>query len=44
MFDPSFYAACGIIVVQCILDGQQLEEKVYPPPTMDGFFKGLFFY
>lgn len=33
--------ACGIIVVQCILDGQQLEEKVYPAPSVDGFFKAF---
>ena len=34
------FSACGIIVVQCVLDGQQLEQRVYPAPSVDGFFKG----
>lgn len=33
--------ACGIIVVQCILDGQELEERNYPAPSVEGFFKAF---
>ena len=32
--------ACILIIINCILTGNQLEEKVYPPPTMEGCFKG----
>ena len=32
--------ACVLIIINCILTGNQLEERVYPPPTMEGCFKG----
>ena len=34
--------ACLLVIVTCILDGNQLEEKVFPAPTADGLFKGTF--
>ena len=32
--------ACLLVIINCILDGTQLEEVKYPAPTMEGFFKG----
>ena len=32
--------ACLLVVVTCILDGNQIQEKVFPAPTADGIFKG----
>ena len=32
--------ACLLIVVNCILYGNKLTEKTFPPPSADGFFKG----
>merc|ERR1739838_973393 len=33
--------ACLLVIVTCILDGNQLEEKVFPAPTADGMFKAF---
>jgi len=33
--------ACIIICVQVIMDGSQLEEKTFPTPSPDGFFKAF---
>ena len=32
--------ACLLIIINCVLAGTEIEEKVYPAPTADGFFKG----
>ena len=32
--------ACILIIINCVLTGAELEEKVYPAPTANGFFKG----
>ena len=32
--------ACLLIIINCVLTGAELEEKVYPAPTANGFFKG----
>merc|ERR1719447_29669 len=33
--------ACLLVIINCILDGTQLEEVKYPAPTMEGFFKAF---
>merc|ERR1719447_786243 len=33
--------ACLLVIINCILDGTQLEEVKYPAPTMVGFFKAF---
>eukprot|EP00090_Calanus_glacialis_P011434 TRINITY_DN19839_c0_g1_i1.p1 TRINITY_DN19839_c0_g1~~TRINITY_DN19839_c0_g1_i1.p1 ORF type:complete len:480 (-),score=75.15 TRINITY_DN19839_c0_g1_i1:74-1303(-) len=33
--------ACLLVVVTCILDGNQIQEKVFPAPTADGIFKAF---
>ena len=35
--------ACILVIVNCIMTGTQLEEKVFPTPTADGTFKGRCF-
>jgi vesicular inhibitory amino acid transporter len=34
-------AACIIIIVKVVMDGNQLKERVYPPPTLQGFLKAF---
>merc|ERR1719499_1364807 len=33
--------ACLLVIITCVLDGTQLEEKVFPAPTFDGLFKAF---
>jgi vesicular inhibitory amino acid transporter len=33
--------ACLLVVVTCVLDGAQIEEKVFPEPTPQGIFKAF---
>ena len=33
--------ACILVIVTCVLDGTQIETKVFPAPTYDGLFKGM---
>jgi len=33
--------ACLLVIITCILDGNQIEEKVFPAPTADGMFKAF---
>jgi len=33
--------ACILVIVNCIMTGTQLEEKVFPTPTADGTFKAF---
>ena len=32
--------ACLLVIITCVLDGTQIEEKVFPTPTYHGTFKG----
>jgi len=33
--------ACLLVIITCVLDGTQIEEKVFPTPTYDGTFKAF---
>jgi vesicular inhibitory amino acid transporter len=33
--------ACILVIVTCVLDGTQIETKVFPAPTYDGLFKAF---
>ncbi|XP_023326958.1 amino acid transporter ANT1 isoform X2 [Eurytemora carolleeae] len=33
--------ACIIIIIKVVIDGNELEQKVYPPPTFQGFLKAF---
>jgi len=33
--------ACILVIITCILDGNQIEAKVFPAPTTDGTFKAF---
>ena len=35
--------ACILIIINCVLAGEELEARVYPAPTANGFFKGSYF-
>ena len=35
--------ACLLIVITCVMDGTEKSEKHFPPPTLNGFFKGSYF-
>ena len=35
--------ACLLIVITCVMDGTEKSEKHFPPPSLNGFFKGSYF-